>query len=260
MIDCSCRSSRVWIASISRGATSTGAGGSDDFFVPDRMSSTWTVGRARSSARPRNLGQPVLALTRMVKRFERRRGRAEHHRHPLKMPAHHGHIARVVMGRFLLFVGMLLLLVDDDDAEVFQRREHAGARADDDPDAPGPDMLPLVVPLARRQMAVQHGHAHLLPDETRAKMFHRLRRERDFRDEHERRFALGENPVDRLQVDLRLAAAGDAVQQNDARLGRGRLLRNHLQGGHLLGIGQVRCRLGHRRVNEGIAVLRLRVD
>ena len=83
----------------------------------------WTVGSVPSSARTRNSARPVLALARVVKRLERRRGRAEHDRHALEMAAHDRDVARMVMGRFLLLVGMLVLLVDDDEAEIFQRRE-----------------------------------------------------------------------------------------------------------------------------------------
>ena len=89
---------------------------------------------------------------------------------------------------------------------------------------PGADVLPLVVALAGREMAVQHGDADFLPDEARAEMLDRLRRERDFRHEDERAFSRARAPGDGLQIDLGLAAAGDAVEQHHARLGRGDFL------------------------------------
>ena len=163
------------------------------------------------------LDEPVLALLRVVIRLERGRGGAEHDGHALEVAAHDGDIARVVVGRFLLLVGMLVLLVDHDDAEIGQRREDGRARADDDTRAAAADVLPLVVPLAAGKMAVQHGDADFLPEETRAEMLDRLRRERDFRHEDERAFAKGQHLRDGLQINLRLAAAGDAVEQHHAR-------------------------------------------
>ena len=113
-----------------------------------------------------------------------------------------------------------MLLVDHDEAEVLQRREHRRARADHDLHAARADVLPLVVPLARREMAVQHGHARLLPGKAGAKALHRLRRQRDLRHQHQRGAARRHHLRDRLQIDLRLAAAGHAVQQDHARLQR----------------------------------------
>ena len=60
----------------------------------------------------------------------------------------------VARGLVLLVAG-LVLLVDDDDAEVRQRREDRRARADDDVGVPGRDLLPEAVPLGRGQAAVQ---------------------------------------------------------------------------------------------------------
>ncbi len=42
----------------------------------------------------------------------------------------------------------------------------------------------------------------------------RLRSKRNFRDEHDRRLAAGERGADRLEIDLRLAASGHAVEEN----------------------------------------------
>ena len=65
------------------------------------------------------------------------------------------------------------------------------------------------------QMAVQHRHQrlHAARAEPRLEPLDRLRRQRNLRHQHDRAFALLQRVVDRLQVDLRLAAAGDAVQQ-----------------------------------------------
>ncbi len=187
--------------------------------------------------------QPVLALLRVMVRLERRRGRAEQHGHALEMAAHH-----------------LVLLIDHDEAEPVQRREDGRPRADDDARAPGADVLPLIVPLARGEMAVQHGDADFLPDEARAKMLDCLRRERDFRHEHQRAFTQRQHLRDGLQINFRLAAAGHAVEQDHARFFRGDFSAHDFQRGGLVRVERPRRRFRHGRVQVGVAVLRARLD
>src|SRR5579885_790934 len=50
--------------------------------------------------------------------------------------------------------------------------------------------------------------------ETRRHALHGLRGESDFRHQHDAAFAPGDNRGQRLQIDLGLAAAGHAMQQN----------------------------------------------
>ena len=52
-----------------------------------------------------------------------------------------------------------MLLVDDDQPEARERREHRRPRADDDVDVAAPDAMPLVVALAVGQAAVLDGDA-----------------------------------------------------------------------------------------------------
>jgi len=68
-------------------------------------------------------------------------------------------------------------------------------------------------------MAVQHRDQRRLRPraEARLEAFHRLRRQRDFRHQHHRPFALFEGVGDGLQIHLGLAAARDAVQQKGCR-------------------------------------------
>ena len=80
--------------------------------------------------------------------FQRRCRRPEQHDALLHLRAHDGDIARVVARRFLLLVGSLVLFIDHDESEVFERREDGTPRADHDPRATGLNLVPLVVPLA----------------------------------------------------------------------------------------------------------------
>ena len=69
---------------------------------------------------------------------------------------------------------------------------------------------PLVVALAVGERRVQDGDAVAEPGPEAG---HRLRREADLGDEDDRRAAAGERRLDRGEVDLGLARAGDAVQE-----------------------------------------------
>ncbi len=108
-----------------------------------------------------------------------------------------------------------MLLVDDDQPEVVERREHRRARPDAHARLAAAHAPPLVVALARREPRVHDRHrvAEAL-DEAAG----RLRRERDLGHEHDRRAAALERGRHRAQVDLGLAAAGDAVRAAAARV------------------------------------------
>ena len=111
-----------------------------------------------------------------------------------------------------------MLLVDDDQPGVGERREDRRPRADHDARlaaarrAPGPQSLDV------GQRRVQHRERH---GEARRETGDQLRRQRDLRHQHERLLAALHDGVDRAQVDLGLAAARDAVQQERRVAARG---------------------------------------
>ena len=107
-----------------------------------------------------------------------------------------------------------MLLVDDDQAEPLDRREHGRARPDADARLALAQPPPLGVALARAQLRVQHRDRLAeafdeAPDD--------LRRQRDLGHEHDRAAPLLERRLGGAQVDLRLARAGDPVQQARVR-------------------------------------------
>ncbi len=75
------------------------------------------------------------------------------------------------------------------------------------------DPLALVAALGLGQRGVQHGDAVA---EALAEAAERLRRERDLRDEHDRAASARERGLARADVDLGLAAARRAVEQDVA--------------------------------------------
>ena len=135
---------------------------------------------------------------------------------PSRLAAHHGHVAGVVARRLLLLVGMLVLLVHDDQAQRLDRREDGRAGADDDAGAALADLVPFVVALAGGQMAVQHGHQGLerCREQKRALKRSTVCGVREISGTSTMApLALRQRVGDGLQVDLGLAAAGDAVEQ-----------------------------------------------
>ncbi len=143
----------------------------------------------------------------------RRRRAGDEHGAALGGPAA-GDGAGVVTGVALLLVGGVVLLVDDDQAEVVQRREDGRARADADARLAAAQALPFVVALAVGEGRVQDREAVAEP---RPEARDRLRRQADLGDQHDRPLAARQRRLDRGEVDLGLARAGDAVQQLLAR-------------------------------------------
>ena len=178
--------------------------------VSPRMSSTWTSGSGRPSTRPgrrsgRGHGDDALRP---------RGGAAQQQQRSAALGALGGDVAGVVARVALVLVGGVVLLVDDDQPEILDRREHGRARADADPRLALAQAPPLLVALGRAQLRVQHrdGVAEAFdeaPDD--------LRGQRDLRHEHDRAASLLQRGRGGAQVDLGLAGAGDAVQQPPAR-------------------------------------------
>jgi hypothetical protein len=106
-----------------------------------------------------------------------------------------------------------VLLVDDDQAEVGEGREDRRARAHAHAGLAAAHPPPLVVALARGEAGVHDGDGVA---EALHEAAGRLRRERDLWNEDDRRVAPFKGRGDRAQVDLGLAAAGDAVQEERA--------------------------------------------
>ena len=135
--------------------------------------------------------------------------------------ADHRHVAGVVDDAFLLLEGGLVLLVDDDQAEVGERQEQRGAGADNHGRGAVGDGAPGGAAGARGQVGVPDGGGDA---EAALEALQPLGGEGDFRQQHQRLAALAEAFGDGFQVDLGLAGAGDAVEQGDGEVARGDVL------------------------------------
>ena len=113
-----------------------------------------------------------------------------------------------------------MLFVNDHEPQPAHGREYGRAGPDDDVHVAATDALPLVVALAVGQPAVLDGDALA---EGRAEQGCDRRRQRDFGHEQEHTAAALAHVFREAEVQLGLAAARDAVQQDCLkRLGRGK--------------------------------------
>jgi hypothetical protein len=155
--------------------------------------------------------QFVLSRLRVGPALEARCRAAEHHHGALGARTNDGHLAGVIARRVALLVARLVLLVDDDRAEVLQRGKDRRTGAHGDALLAAAKGEPRIVALAVGESTVQHRDRVA---EHGAEAIHRLRRERDLRHEHDGRLSLLQyDAPQELEVDERLPAARDAVQE-----------------------------------------------
>ena len=168
----------------------------------------------RDAVAVRQMQEAVAPGLHVVHGLQRRRRGGEDHRDLRQMPAHHRHVARLIDDAILLLEGLLMLLIDDDEAEIAERQEQGRARADH-----------------HLGIAAQHrapGEAPLQPGQFRMPLPRRARRsDRSKRSSHCVVSAISGSRTsaclpalqarrDRFEIDFGLARAGDAVEQRDA--------------------------------------------
>ena len=154
--------------------------------------------------------------------------------------AAHRHVARRVAQALLLLVRGVVLLVDDDDAQVAERHQHREPRAQHDARGAGLRREPR-----RRRARPRRGGCARRRRARPAKRLRtcvlELRGKPDLGDQQQRLAPRGERAGDGVQVDLGLAAAGDPVQQDGveacSRRPRSRLDRGGLLGCQRMGRG-----------------------
>src|SRR4029079_13368376 len=86
--------------------------------------------KARSLVAPGKLDVLVAALFGIHQAFDRGRGGAQDHRAMAERSAHHRHVARLVGDALLLLVALVVLLIDDDQAEIGEGEEQGRAGSD----------------------------------------------------------------------------------------------------------------------------------
>ena len=157
----------------------------------------------------------IDAGLREIHGLDRRRGGAEQDERARLGPAVKGDLPRVIARGVFGFIGVLLLLIEDEKPGLLQRRKDRRARADHDSGlAPG-DAPPLVVAFADAQARVEHGDGLA---EVRGHAAEQLRGQGDLRHQEHGGAALVQRFLDERDVDGGLAAAGHAVEQGRAGL------------------------------------------
>ena len=128
----------------------------------------------------------------------------------LELGAHHRDVAGVILDAVLLLEAGLVRLVDDDQAEVRIGQEQGRAGADHDLRLAAGDRPPGAAALRRAEVRMPGDR---LAAEARLEALEERLGQRDLGKQHERLPALPERLGDRLEIDLGLARAGDAVEQ-----------------------------------------------
>ena len=162
------------------------------------------------------------------------------------MAAHHPHVARRIEGAFLLLVGKVVLLVDDDEAEIGKGQEQGRARSDDDLQPAGRDPAPDPLAGARRHLRMPFRRPGA---EAQAEAFEEIGGERNLRQQDEHLPARLHRRRHRLEIDFRLARTGDAVEERHRIAAGSHRLAQMVGRRGLLG-GEFRCaivRIGRQR-------------
>ena len=189
--------------------------------------------------------------------FDAGRCAAEHDRTALQLRPQDRHVTRLITGRFLLFIRRLVFLVDHDQPELGQRCEDGAAGADNDARMPVVDLVPFVVAFAGGEMTMEHRDPILYRRETALEALDRLRRQRNFRHQHQSRLAAVQGEGDRLEIDLGFAAAGHPMQEDRLLFGGGGIERGaHLGQGDLLLARECLAGAGQ----EGLVVVGIATD
>ena len=200
------------------------------------------------------LHQCIFSGNGVLVRLHGRRSRPENHQRIFEFPAHHGNIPRIVARRFGLFIGRVVFLIDHDQFQIPERGEERGPGADSDLDPAVLHFHPFVVAFAVAQSAVEHAD---LVAEPGAEPFHGLRRQRDFRHQHDRFPAFGQHFGDGLEIDFSLAAPGYTVEQDHMSFVRFAVMQfvpDQFQRGGLFRTGFLRLGRQNIRPLERIAV------
>ena len=154
-------------------------------------------------------------------RLQRRRGRHQHGGAALQARAHDRQVAGVINDAILLLEGGVVLLIDHDQAERAKGQPQSGPCADHDPRPALGDGAPGLAAPSRAELRVPDRR---IDPEARAKAREPLGAQRDLGQHHQHLIAGIERGSDSLEIDLRLAGAGHAVEHGDREVAGGNRL------------------------------------
>ena len=169
------------------------------------------VSRALGHLDARPSGPAVRAAAAAVEGLGRGRGGAQHERTAIATRHLGRYLARVVARAGALLVTGLVLLVDDDEAQITERAKERRAGAHDHARGTAGDHVPLVQTLAGRKTRMEHSDRLA---KARAEAADGLSRQRDLGHKHASRAAGRQHALNRRKVDLGFAGTGDAVDKD----------------------------------------------
>ncbi len=144
--------------------------------------------------------------------FQGRRRRSQHQDSAVHFRDLLGHLPGLVFGHGFIFIASLMLLVDHDHAGAGKGGKEGAAGADDHIDLTSSGPLPLVCPLRLGERGVDHADPVA---EMTVKTHERLEGQGDLRDQHDCLPAPRADFLNDGNIDFRLAAAGDPVDETD---------------------------------------------
>ena len=128
--------------------------------------------------------------------------------------AHHRHVARVIDDALFLLVGVLVLFIDDDEAESRKGQEQRRTRAHHDARLPAHHGAIGAFAFAQRQIGMPF---HRAAAEAGLEAVEKLHRQRDLGQQDQRLTAVDERFGHRFEIGFGLARTGDAVEQRDRK-------------------------------------------
>ncbi len=138
----------------------------------------------------------------------------------------------MIPGHALLLVSLILLFVDDHQPELAHGREERRAGTDHDTSLAGPQAFPLLLPLGRTERRMKQGEPVA---EAFGRRAGKRRHQSDLGHQEDRRASQLQRSLSRAEVDLGLARAGHAVQQETTELPEVQRCPNPLDGADLVG-------------------------
>ena len=160
------------------------------------------------------------------------------------MRAHHRHVAGMIMRAFVLLVGLVVLFIDDDQAQIGVRQKQRGARAHHDRRFARRDRGPVALPGARGQFGMPFQRPHA---ETPREAIEELSGQRDLRHQDQRLLAAADDLGNGFEIDFGLARSGHAIEQRDMKTAVRRQRPHRVHRGALLAR---KIRLGERRIGR----------
>ena len=159
--------------------------------------------------------QRVFPGLSIVPAFQRGSGGTQNDLGIIHLRAHHCQVSALVTWSIILFVGLLVLLIHDNEPQSGHRGEDGAAGTDDDPAFAASDLLPLRETLCAAKLRMLDRQ---FIAETAVETIHHLGCERDLRDQEDHPLILSQIFADQFDIHFGFAASGDPIEQMYAKL------------------------------------------